>query len=145
MSMHYWNRKTSTEFTGLHTQMQQLYAWLEQKNINSIHCATYPNATAPAIANPSAADFPRPRAAVRATVLRKVFSEIASMNFSTALALRYVKGCFNNFTSFIELSNTFLKKSLNRLACDSFVIMIVHWQNTHKKICYLVHSFAAVH
>lgn len=46
----------------------------------------YPNATAPAIANPRAADFPRPRAAVRATVLLRVFSEIPSMNFKTALA-----------------------------------------------------------
>lgn len=46
----------------------------------------YPKATAPATASPSAADLPRPRAAVRATVLLRVFSEIASMNFSTPLA-----------------------------------------------------------
>lgn len=48
----------------------------------------YPNATAPATASPMAADFPRPRAAVRATVLLRVFSETASINFSTALACR---------------------------------------------------------
>ncbi|KPP73949.1 hypothetical protein Z043_106927 [Scleropages formosus] len=47
---------------------------------------SYPNATAPATARPSAADLPRPLAAVRATVLRRVFSEMASMNLSTALA-----------------------------------------------------------
>lgn len=46
----------------------------------------YPNATAPAIARPRAADLPRPLAAVRATVLLRVFSEIPSMNFKTALA-----------------------------------------------------------
>lgn len=46
----------------------------------------YPKATAPDTANPRAADLPRPRAAVRVTVLRRVFSEMASMNFSTALA-----------------------------------------------------------
>lgn len=46
----------------------------------------YPKATAPATASPSAADLPRPRAAVRATVLLRVFSEIASMNFSTPFA-----------------------------------------------------------
>lgn len=58
----------------------------KEKLQTCIHCATYPNATAPAIANPSAADLPRPRAAVRATVLRNVFSEMASINFNTALA-----------------------------------------------------------
>lgn len=47
---------------------------------------SYPKATAPAIANPRAADFPLPRAAVSATVLLRVFSEIPSMNFKTALA-----------------------------------------------------------
>lgn len=38
----------------------------------------YPNATAAAIARPKAADLPRPREAVSATVLRRDFSEIAS-------------------------------------------------------------------
>lgn len=47
---------------------------------------TYPKATAPAIANPKAADFPRPLAAVKATVLLRVFSEMASMNLRTPLA-----------------------------------------------------------
>lgn len=51
----------------------------------------HPNATAPATASPSAADLPRPRAAVRATVLLKVFSEIASMNFNTPLAYRKIQ------------------------------------------------------
>jgi hypothetical protein len=41
---------------------------------------------AAAIEIPSAADFPRPRPAVSATVDRKVFSLMASMNVSTALA-----------------------------------------------------------
>lgn len=47
---------------------------------------THPKATAPAIANPKAADLPRPLAAVNATVLRRVFSEMASINFRTAFA-----------------------------------------------------------
>lgn len=38
------------------------------------------------MANPRAADFPLPRAAVSATVLLRVFSEVPSMNFRTALA-----------------------------------------------------------
>lgn len=49
---------------------------------------SHPNATAPATASPRAADLPRPLAAVRATVLLKVFSEMASMNFNTPLAYR---------------------------------------------------------
>lgn len=44
-----------------------------------------PAATAPAIASPRAADFPRPRAAIKATVLRNVLSRIASRNVTTAL------------------------------------------------------------
>lgn len=43
----------------------------------------YPCAIAAAIATPKAADFPLPRAAVRETVLRRVFSAIASMNVRT--------------------------------------------------------------
>lgn len=46
----------------------------------------HPKATAPAIASPKAADLPRPLAAVNATVLRRVFSEMASINFRTAFA-----------------------------------------------------------
>jgi len=45
----------------------------------------YPNATAAAIDSPSAADFPRPRDAVKETVADKLFSEMASINFKTAL------------------------------------------------------------
>lgn len=44
----------------------------------------YPTATAPAIDKPRAADFPRPRAANKATVLRSVLSKIASRNVTTA-------------------------------------------------------------
>lgn len=44
----------------------------------------YPKETAVAMANPSAADFPRPLAAVITAVLLKVFSDIASTNFNTA-------------------------------------------------------------
>lgn len=47
---------------------------------------TDPMATAPAIDKPSAADFPRPLAAVMVTVVLNVFSAIASMNFTTAFA-----------------------------------------------------------
>ena len=46
----------------------------------------YPCAIAAATAKPNAADLPRPRAAVRATVLRNVFSAIASTKVTTALA-----------------------------------------------------------
>ena len=46
----------------------------------------YPNAIAAAIATPKAADFPRPRAAVRDTVLLKVFSVILSMKVRIAFA-----------------------------------------------------------
>ena len=46
----------------------------------------YPWAMAAATANPNAADLPRPRAAVRATVLRDVFSAIASTKVTIALA-----------------------------------------------------------
>lgn len=47
---------------------------------------THPKATAPAIASPKAADLPRPLAAVNATVLLRVFSEMASINLRTAFA-----------------------------------------------------------
>ena len=47
---------------------------------------SYPNATAAAIERPSAADLPRPLAAVKATVVLNVFSDIASINFNTAFA-----------------------------------------------------------
>ncbi len=53
--------------------------------------ATNPKATAEAMARPKAADLPRPLAAVRATVLRRVFSLTASTNLSTAFA--YKQGC----------------------------------------------------
>ena len=50
---------------------------------------TYPKPTAVAMARPRAADFPRPLAAVMATVLRNVFSDIASTNFNRPLACKY--------------------------------------------------------
>ena len=53
-----------------------------------VYFITYPNATAEASASPKAADFPRPRAAVKVTVLRRVFSDMASTNLRTALALK---------------------------------------------------------
>ena len=46
----------------------------------------YPIPMAPATAMPIAADLPRPRAAVSATVERSVFSLAASRNVTTALA-----------------------------------------------------------
>ena len=46
----------------------------------------YPCASAAAIASPSAADFPRPRAAVKVTVDESVFSAIASTNVNIARA-----------------------------------------------------------
>ena len=48
--------------------------------------ATHPKATAAAIATPRAADLPRPLDAVKATVVRSVFSEMASTNCNTAFA-----------------------------------------------------------
>lgn len=65
-----------------------------------IFVKSYPKATAPATANPSAADLPRPRAAVRATVLLRVFSEMASMNFSTPLAWRTLQKPLETQTGF---------------------------------------------
>lgn len=53
--------------------------------------ADYPAAIAPATAKPSAADFPRPRAASRATVLRRVLSKIASRNVMTAFPYSNMK------------------------------------------------------
>ena len=47
---------------------------------------TYPKAIAEANDNPIAADFPLPLAAVSATVLLNVFSDITSINFSNAFA-----------------------------------------------------------
>lgn len=46
--------------------------------------AQYPAAIAPAIDKPRAADFPRPRAANKATVLRSFLSKIASRKVMTA-------------------------------------------------------------
>jgi hypothetical protein len=51
-----------------------------------VNSEAYPKATADAMARPKAADLPRPRAAVSATVLRRVFSEIASKNVKIAFA-----------------------------------------------------------
>lgn len=56
----------------------------KRSNKGTMNQARYPEATAPAIARPSAADFPRPRAASKATVLRKVLSRIASRKVMTA-------------------------------------------------------------
>lgn len=49
-----------------------------------INIFPYPKETDVAMANPSAADFPRPLAAVITAVLLKVFSDIASTNLNTA-------------------------------------------------------------
>jgi hypothetical protein len=46
----------------------------------------YPCASAAAMARPNAADFPRPRAAVRVTVDDNVFSEMASTKVNIAWA-----------------------------------------------------------
>lgn len=51
-----------------------------------IYILEYPKVTAPAMASPNAADFPRPLAAVSDTVDLKVFSEIHSINLRTAFA-----------------------------------------------------------
>ena len=53
-------------------------------------------ATAPAMAMPMAADFPRPLAAVKATVERNVFSLAASKNVTTAFAWSNVLHCETN-------------------------------------------------
>ena len=52
----------------------------------SLTASTHPNAMAAAIPRPRAADLPRPLPAVSVTVLRKVFSEMASINTRRALA-----------------------------------------------------------
>lgn len=75
----------------------------------------YPKATAPATDSPIAADFPRPRAAVRATVLLRVFSDTASINFSTAFAYgmtRFLKITIQTFLSSIPFKFNFLLKPL---------------------------------
>lgn len=46
----------------------------------------YPMVRAPAMANPRDADLPLPLEAVKATVLRRVFSEAASRKVITARA-----------------------------------------------------------
>ena len=46
----------------------------------------YPKAIAAAIARPIDDDFPLPLAAVSVTVVRSVFSDIASINLSKAFA-----------------------------------------------------------
>jgi len=56
----------------------------------------YPNPRAPAMASPSEADFPRPRAAVRATVLRSVFSLAASRKVITPRAWSKVRHLATN-------------------------------------------------
>ncbi|RNA29000.1 hypothetical protein BpHYR1_052340 [Brachionus plicatilis] len=48
-------------------------------------------ATAAAIDRPKAADLPRPLAAVKLTMDRPLFSDMQSMNFSTALAWSSVR------------------------------------------------------
>lgn len=65
---------------------------------------TYPNATAEAKESPKAADFPRPRAAVRVTVLLKVFSDMASTNLRTAFAWKiFTTSKFNTFNQCSKL------------------------------------------
>jgi len=54
------------------------------KETCSIWYPRYPAAIAPATAKPSAADFPRPRAASKATVLCSVLSKTESRNVITA-------------------------------------------------------------
>lgn len=60
------NNKAAATFAATKRQRQ----WQNQCQ----HQNTHPRASAPAMASPRAADLPRPRAAVSATVLRSVFS-----------------------------------------------------------------------
>ena len=60
--------------------------WVSLQYLQCTQCSAYPKATAADSAKPSAADLPRPRAAVRVTVLLSVFSDIASTNFKRDLA-----------------------------------------------------------
>lgn len=76
----------------------------------------YPNATAAAIDSPSAADFPRPLAAVNETVAFKLFSEIASINFKTAFAC---KPKFNNKVL------KYLYYTLNHLICFTHALFFI--------------------
>ena len=68
-------------------QQQSTSCSIQNRTLFSHHTVgAYPFAMAMAIAKPSAALFPRPRPAVSATVERTVFSWMASVNVSRALA-----------------------------------------------------------
>jgi hypothetical protein len=73
-----WTRKSNTEprFSGVGAVTKML---------------EYPDATACAIASPSATDLPRPLAAVSETVVRSVFSEMDSISVSSARAWSMVR------------------------------------------------------
>lgn len=89
----------------------------------------YPRAIAPAMATPRAADFPLPRAAVSATVLRNVFSEIASRKVITAFAYAIQ-------IAHIHISRNFMRttKSLSQN------ITTLHWsQKYHPKDTHYVY------
>lgn len=51
----------------------------------SVQCLTHPAAKAPAIANPNAADLPRPREEISTILLSKALSKIAFRKVETAL------------------------------------------------------------
>lgn len=93
----------------------------KRKTINCICSADYPAAIAPAIAKPSAADFPRPRAASKATVLRRVLSKIASRNVMTALPYVKHKDMISNHKqSIIEIIVIHTGRIKNIDTCQSF-------------------------
>lgn len=75
------------EYLFKEMSLQQCTSKLKQVQIKKTETdyIYYPAAIAPAIANPRAADFPRPRAANKAIVFRSVLSKIASRNVITAL------------------------------------------------------------
>ena len=82
----HWQIWVKTSKNELKCSYYRLVIPLTHQLLAKSNTCSYPNATAEASASPKAADFPRPRAAVRVTVLLNVFSDIASTNLSTALA-----------------------------------------------------------
>lgn len=76
----------------------RMHTWsMKSIEFNNSH---YPAAIAPETAKPSAADFPRPRAASKARVLRSVLSKIASRNVMTAFPCSKIKSFYVPLTPF---------------------------------------------
>ena len=123
------NSNSVARFSGL-GEVTKIFEYLNAKLVKtetrgaglSGEDGNYPKATAAAMATPRAADFPRPLAAVRTTVLRSVFSVILSMNVIIAFAyvdvsnyllssvrafFEYLINSFGNTNQLINLRDVF--------------------------------------